>query len=74
VVGEFQPVDILVGAPVDIWEKTKSQSGITKAFYDEYFNGKPVAYAIVIQNLKIYDIPKELPFHAPQSFRYIDSL
>ena len=74
VVGEFQPVDILVGAPVDIWEKTKSQSGITKAFYDEYFNGKPVAYAIVIQNLKIYDIPKELPFHAPQSFRYINSL
>jgi predicted transcriptional regulator len=74
VVGEFQPVDILSGPPAVIWKQTQKEAGITKAFYDTYFNGKPVAYAIVIQNLKIYDIPKELPFHAPQSFRYIDSL
>lgn len=74
VVGEFQPVDILSGCPSEIWKKTKKHSGITEQFYNEYFANKTIAYAIVIQNLKIYDIPKSLPFHAPQSFRYIDSL
>ena len=74
VVGEFRPVDILSGAPAEIWKQTKSYSGITEQFYKEYYAGRTVAYAIVIQNLKIYDTPKNLPFHAPQSFRYIDTL
>lgn len=74
VVGEFEPVDVLQGKPDDIWEKTKKFSGITEDFFYEYFAGRDVAYAIVIQNLKMYDKPKELPFHAPQSFRYIESL
>lgn len=74
VVGEFEPVDILSGTPTEIWKKTKNHSGITEQFYNEYFAGKPIAYAIVIQNLRIYDAPKVLPFRAPQSFRYIDSL
>lgn len=74
VVGEFEPVDVLQGRPDDIWKKTKEFSGITKKFYDAYFAGRYVAYAIVIQNLKFYDTPKKLPFHAPQSFRYINEL
>ena len=74
VVGEFQPVDILCDNPDRIWEMTRVYSGISEQFYKEYFSGRNVAYAIVIQNLKIYDTPKELPFHAPQSFRYIESL
>lgn len=74
VVGEFQPVDILSGVPMDIWKKTKRYSGITEKFYKEYYKGRTTAYAIVIQNLKFYDNPIELPFQAPQSFRYIDSL
>ena len=74
VVGEFQPVDILCENPDRIWEITRDNAGISEELYKEYFAGKTIAYAIVIQNLKIYDIPKELPFHAPQSFRYIDSL
>lgn len=74
VVGEFQPVDILCDNPDRIWEITRDYSGISEQFYKDYFAGRNVAYAIVIQNLKIYDTPKELPFHAPQSFRYIDEL
>ena len=74
VVGEFQPVDILCDNPDRIWEMTRVYSGISEQFYKEYFSGRNVAYAIVIQNLKIYDTPKVLPFHAPQSFRYIDEL
>lgn len=74
IVGEFQPVDIMQGPPAEVWAKTRKLSGITERFYKEYFSGRTVAYAIVIQNLKIYDTYKDLPFHAPQSFRYIESL
>ncbi len=74
VVGEFQPVDVITGTPAAVWKQTSKHAGITKAFYDGYFRGKSVAHAIVIQNLKMYDTPKNLPFHAPQSFRYIESL
>lgn len=74
VVGEFEPVKILMGDPKGIWNKTKHYSGITKKFFDEYFSGRSVAYAIEIKNLVIYDEPKVLPFHAPQSFRYIERL
>lgn len=74
VVGEFQPVDVITGTPAAVWKQTCKFSGITKAFYDEYFSGKQTAYAIVIQNLKMYDKVKTLPFHAPQSFRYIETL
>jgi len=72
VVGEFQPVDILSGEPTDIWKKTKRFSGITEKFYKEYFRGKATAYAIVIQNLVMYEHPVVLPkgMHAPQSFCY----
>ena len=74
VVGEFQPMDILSGEPNAIWEVTWDYAGISDLFYNEYFASKKVVYAIVIQNLKIYDNPKPLPFRAPQSFRYIESL
>lgn len=74
VVGEFQPVDILSDKPDKIWEVTRDSAGISEQSYNDYFMGRSVAYAIVIQNLKMYDIPKHLPFHAPQSFRYVESL
>jgi len=74
VVGEFQPVEILSDTPAEIWRITREQSGITKQFYYKYFDGKNMAYAIVIQNVRMYDKPKALPFHAPQSFRYIEEL
>ena len=74
VVGEFQPVDVLKGAPHEVWKKTRRYSGIPQDWYDEYFNGCTTAYAIEIKNLQIYKEPKELPFRAPQSYRYIDNL
>lgn len=74
VVGEFRPVDILNGAPDEIWKRTRYSAGISEQFYDEYFAGRTEAFAIVIQNLKIYETPKELPFHAPQNFRYVESI
>ena len=76
VVGEFQPVDVLAGAPDDIWKKTKEFSGVSEKFYKEYFEGRTVAYAIVIQNFRLYDSPMPLPegVKAPQSYCYIDHI
>ena len=76
IVGEFQPVDVLEGEPDDIWNKTMRYSGITKEFYDAYFGGKDVAYAIVIQNFVLYDEAVRLPegVKAPQSYLYIDKI
>jgi predicted transcriptional regulator len=74
VVGEFQPVEVIQGTPEEVWQQTQDYAGIRKEWYDLYYQGKTTAYAIAIQNLKIYKTPKELPFHAPQSFRYIETL
>lgn len=74
VVGEFQLVDVLVGTPDEIWVITQNYAGITKVFFNEYFKGRTIAYAIEIKNLRIYDEPVALTFQAPQSFRYIEQL
>lgn len=74
VIGEFHPVDVVTGAPAEVWKETRDMSGITKKFFDAYYKGRTTAYAIVIQNFKLYKEPKKLPFQAPQSYRYIESL
>lgn len=76
IIGEFEPVDILAGEPDRVWQETRKFSGITKRFFDEYFEGRTVAYAIVIQNFKLYDEAIELPkgVHAPQSFCYVGTI
>lgn len=74
VVGEFQPVDVISGTPAEVWKRTKQYSGVKKGFYDEYFHGRSTAYAIVIQNLVMYEEALTLPkdVKAPQSYCYID--
>ena len=76
IIGEFQPVDVISGTPTEVWKQTKKFSGISEKFYKEYFAGKQTAYAIVIQNFKLYDEALPLPkgVKAPQSFLYIDKL
>jgi predicted transcriptional regulator len=77
IVGEFRIGDILARHPEDLWEQTKSFSGISKKFFDEYFINREVAYAIEITDLKKYEDPidpykEEHGFKAPQSFMYLD--
>ena len=76
VVGEFQPVAVLSGTPAEVWTQTKQYAGVKKGFYDEYFRGKTTAYAIVIQNLVMYEEALPLPkgVKAPQSYLYIDNI
>ena len=77
IVGEFKIGNILAKCPEELWEETKAASGIEKAFFDEYFVNRTVAYAIEIKELTRYSQPidpyeSDVGFKAPQSFKYLD--
>lgn len=77
VVGEFDIAEILSDTPKNIWQETADVSGITKRFFNEYFEGKEVAHAIKVKKVRRYSSPKELSSIlasgiAPQSFCYIN--
>lgn len=75
VVAEAKIVDVLILSPNELWEETKEYSGITKKFFDEYFEGRDIAYAYKLGKVKVYKNPKSLLEYgiksAPQSFVYL---
>lgn len=75
VVGEFTIENILSDDVNTIWEQTKKDSGITKDFYNSYFDKKQRANAIKIGHLTKYKKARLLSDYninqAPQSFCYI---
>ena len=75
VIGEFEIDNILSSAPNDIWEITKSQSGISEDFFYKYFEDRTVAHAIKIKNTTRYEIPLSIKddFNVvpPQSYVYL---
>ncbi|NIH22137.1 ASCH domain-containing protein [Providencia heimbachae] len=82
VVGEFNIESVLQDEPSSIWEKTSSYSGISKTFFDEYFQERSTAYAIEIGKVVKYDEPMSLQkfseilgktISAPQSYCYLPS-
>ena len=77
IIGYFIFDDIFEGTPSSVWRKTKEHSGITKKYFDEYFNGHDKAYAIRIKSVKLFKRPiepKEVikDFRAPQNFCYTE--
>ena len=75
VVAEAKIIEVLELSPEDLWEASKDYSGISKEFFDKYFEGRQTAYAYRLGEIKAYDMPRELSFYgqkaAPQSFVYI---
>lgn len=76
VIGEFDIESVIQDEPQSLWEQTKEFSGITKLFFDEYFDGREKAFAIKIKSTSTYDEPKNLKDFlpngiAPQSFCYL---
>lgn len=76
VVGEVEVKDILEETPEKLWNVTKEYSGVTKQFYDNYFNKSSKAIAYKLGKIKKYDEPKKLEDVGvkcvPQSFLYLD--
>ena len=77
VIGEFRVKQIHKDTPKRIWSHTKEKSGITKEFFNSYFEGRDKAYAIEVSSTRKYRNPKCLKrdFNvefAPQSFQYVE--
>jgi predicted transcriptional regulator len=78
IVAEFELSEVIQDAPESLWERTSEASGISKKFFDSYFEGKGMAYALSIGEVHAYDQPlcpfSIVPnFTPPQSYRYLDS-
>lgn len=78
IVGEFHVESILSGHPDSVWKETKGFAGITKEFFDSYYEGREKAFAIKIGNVEKFSVP--LPITSlgknvtpPQSYRYLSA-
>lgn len=76
IVGEFEIENIIIDDPKNIWKQTKEFSGITKSFFNNYFEGRQKGFAIQIKNFRKYEDPLDLSEFdkglkvPPQSFCY----
>ncbi|CAI9122318.1 hypothetical protein [Brytella acorum] len=76
IVGEFDIEEIFEDEPERLWESTAQGSGISKDFFDAYFDGREKGYALKIGELRIFDepiVPSDIieDFTPPQSYMYI---
>ncbi|MFK4647368.1 putative transcriptional regulator [Bradyrhizobium ottawaense] len=76
-VGEFEIADILCDRPDRLWKQTRIGSGISKEFFDDYFEGRDEGYALKIGRVRAFSrqvVPTEVikGFSPPQSFMYVD--
>jgi predicted transcriptional regulator len=76
VVGEFEIDNILSLKKNSLWRKTYVYAGISKSFFDQYFDGKDIGHAIQIGKVIKYKQPLCLNHgfgikHPPQSFAYV---
>ena len=76
IVGEFDVETILQETPSALWQMTETRSGITRDFFDAYFEGRKIAYALKISDVRLYEFPIEPRdvldnFTPPQSYMYV---
>ena len=75
IVGEADVEDVIVNKPESVWEETSDFAGISKEFFDHYYENKNKAFAFKLSHVKQYKKPKELSYFgiktAPQSIVYI---
>ena len=77
VVAEFDIQGIIEADPESLWKVTEKASGVSKAYFDVYFEGRNKAYALQIGEVRRF--AKPIPpvelfagFIPPQSYMYID--
>lgn len=77
IIGEFTIGEIIKEEPELLWSETKEYSGISKDFFNQYFEGRTEGFAIQIKAFHKYTIPidpykNNEKFSPPQSYKYID--
>ncbi|WP_392551431.1 ASCH domain-containing protein [Orbus wheelerorum] len=76
IIGEFDIDEVIFRDTETLWQETKKHAGISKVFFDSYFNNRNKGFAIKVKNPKRYEnpmtfkdfLPNSIP---PQSYRYI---
>ncbi len=75
IVGEFDVVRIISGAPATLWRRTRQFAGIEEKLFFRYFQGRKIGYAIEIGEVRRYESPycpvEKLGIKPPQSFAYL---
>jgi predicted transcriptional regulator len=77
IMGEFDLVGIESGSPESVWERTWQFAGISRDFFDSYYQGRSEAVALAIGKVRKFkrDIIPDVVmpnFYPPQSYMYID--
>ena len=77
IVGYFTIDNVIEDSPNNVWQISHWDSGISKEYFDAYFNGCDTAHAIVIGQVVKLDSPIDPKkviknFHAPQNYMYVD--
>jgi len=76
VIGEFLMDGILALEPKQLWKVTSGGAGVDRKFFDEYFRGRDIGFALKVDRPRRYVKPLELKEHygisrPPQSFCYL---
>lgn len=76
ILGEFDVSEIFCAAPSDLWDLTKEFSGISKEFFDSYFEGRTKSFALAVGEVRRYPAPLDPDdlidnFTPPQSYMYV---
>lgn len=77
VVGEFRVYGSISNTPETVWIESGAYGGISKEFFDQYFDGREIASAILVGEEGKVRYKKVLPLSSlgisrpPQSFCYI---
>ena len=77
IIGEFDVDGIVEAAPGCLWAETHAHAGISRDFFDAYFDGRSRGFAIRVGEVRRYDTPL-LPqdvidnFTPPQSYMYVN--
>lgn len=76
IVGEFDVAGIITSTPDGLWQRTWEHAGISREFFDSYFEGRESAYAIEVADVRRFAAPIEPGlaienFTPPQSYMYV---
>ena len=75
VVGEVALLEVIEDLPDNVWRLTSKDAGITRSFFDKYYENKSRAFAFKLGKVTKYKEPfslKDIGINsAPQSFIYL---
>lgn len=76
IVGEFDVAGIITATPDGLWERTSEYAGISREFFNSYFEGRQNAFAIEVAGVRRFAEPIQPArvienFTPPQSYMYV---